>query len=179
MTRYVPPMFNKLRRAVEKAVAPGAVLSYSQSGEDLVLDFLVGYRSTGFYVDVGANNPVRGSNTFRFYRKGWRGICIDAADFGSRFRVKRPRDQFIRSCVSDVPRTVTFHHFAHDTLSSISGERLYDNADHYALKGTEEMATMNLPDILRQAGCPTEFDILSIDVEGEPVSFAGFAPQIC
>ena len=31
----------------------------------------------GFYIDVGAHDPVRFSNTFYFYRNGWSGINID------------------------------------------------------------------------------------------------------
>lgn len=160
-------ILSKARRAAEKAFAPGSVLSYSQSGEDLVLDFLTGYAPTGFYVDVGCNHPIRLSNSYRFYRKGWAGICIDAnPKFARAFRSQRPRDQFIQACVSDREEQVTFHIFASDTLSSISGNRLYDNGDHYALDEVQALTTQPLGSILDAAGAPTDFEFLSIDVEG-------------
>src|SRR4051812_46477871 len=53
--------------------------SYSQHGEDaLVAELLGGYDlSAGIYVDVGANHPIRLSNTYLFYRKGHHGILIE------------------------------------------------------------------------------------------------------
>ena len=51
-------------------------ISYSQEGEDLVVDRLLNGKRNGFYVEVGCHHPYRYSNTFMFYKKGWRGICI-------------------------------------------------------------------------------------------------------
>ena len=158
---------NRVRRAIEKLIAPHAILSYSSAGEDLVLDFLTDYLPTGFYVDVGCNHARQHSNTYRFYRKGWSGIAIDAnAAFEREFARTRPRDQFIRACVSDKVEDVKFHHFHHDTLSSVSGAHFYDNDEHYALERIETMTTRRLDDILAEANCPERFDILNVDVEG-------------
>jgi FkbM family methyltransferase len=155
-----------LRRAAEKLVAPLGHVSYAQAGEDLVLDFLCNHQPTGFYVDVGCNHPVRGSNTYRLYRKGWSGLCIDAAaKFAPLYKAGRPRDRFVQAAVSDRPGEVTFHHFASDELSSIGGERLAD-LHGYGEVRTEVMPTRTLAAILDEAGVPAEFDILSIDVEG-------------
>src|ERR1035437_7606242 len=52
--------------------------SYGQSGEDMILSNIFFDKKIGFYVDVGANNPCIQSNTHFFYKKGWRGINIDA-----------------------------------------------------------------------------------------------------
>lgn len=174
----------KIRRAIEKAVAPKANISYAQAGEDLVLDFLCDYRPTGFYVDVGCNHPVRGSNTYRFYRKGWQGICVDAASkFAPMFSRSRPRDKFVRAAISDTAGSVQFNHFAQDELSSIGGERLADLAG-YELKFVETIETETLSAVLEEQGCPREFDFLSLDVEGhdEPalrsLDLASFRPRI-
>ena len=47
---------------------------YPQEGEDLVAARLLGDGDNGFYVDVGAHHPIGHSNTYLFYRRGWRGI---------------------------------------------------------------------------------------------------------
>jgi FkbM family methyltransferase len=52
-------------------------LSYAQFGEDLLLTHLLGHRSEGVYVDVGCFHPIVYSNTYIFYRRGWRGLAID------------------------------------------------------------------------------------------------------
>ena len=51
--------------------------SYSQSGEDMILRQLFDDKKKGFYVDVGAYQPKVFSNTYYFYKKGWRGINIE------------------------------------------------------------------------------------------------------
>jgi len=51
--------------------------SYSQNSEDVLIDRLLGNKKTGFYVDVGAYDPSRLSNTKRFYKNGWTGINIE------------------------------------------------------------------------------------------------------
>lgn len=61
--------------------------SFSQYGEDLIIDSLLHNKHRGFYVDVGAYDPHRISNTKRFYLKGWKGINIepDESNFQSLF----------------------------------------------------------------------------------------------
>jgi hypothetical protein len=51
--------------------------SYSQYGEDKIIDRLLGYKKSGFYINVGANHPYRFSNTYMFYKKGYRGVNIE------------------------------------------------------------------------------------------------------
>ena len=54
-----------------------AVKSYSQEGEDMVLYRIFEKQKSGFYVDIGAYHPKRFSNTYFFYKRGWRGINIE------------------------------------------------------------------------------------------------------
>lgn len=163
----IADLARKARRGFEKIVAPGANLSYAQAGEDLVLDFLTDYAPRGFYVDVGCNHAKQGSNSFRFYRKGWRGIAIDAnLAFGPEFRRSRPGDRFVQACVSDTVGEVDFHLFEGDALSSISGTALYDDPTKYAIKRVDRLITRTLDDILAAEDAPASFEFLSIDVEG-------------
>lgn len=53
-------------------------VSYSQNGEDILLEAIFYKQQKGFYVDVGAHHPIKYSNTFLLYKRGWRGINIDA-----------------------------------------------------------------------------------------------------
>jgi hypothetical protein len=58
--------------------------SYSQCAEDLMVDHLlqaiIKSGVKGFYVDVGCHHPKRGSNTYRLYKSGWKGILVDMED---------------------------------------------------------------------------------------------------
>ena len=74
--------------------------SYAQVGEDRILQALC--PKIGFYVEVGANHPLRCSNTFLLYLSGWRGIAIDANEsLISLFKKIRPLDQSIHALVSN------------------------------------------------------------------------------
>ena len=76
--------------------------SYSQEGEDLILQRFFEKQAVGFYVDVGAHHPRRYSNTYLFYKKGWSGINIDAMPNSmKRFDKYRPRDINIEKPISE------------------------------------------------------------------------------
>lgn len=53
--------------------------SYSQHGEDLLIRSalkMIGVEKPS-YLDIGTNYPILGNNTFLFYSKGSRGVCIE------------------------------------------------------------------------------------------------------
>ncbi|MBQ5963581.1 FkbM family methyltransferase, partial [Massilia sp. ZL223] len=68
-------------------------LSYAQNNEDVLLWRALGHVQGGFYIDVGANDPVEHSVTKAFYDRGWRGISIEPLpSFHQAFLAQRPRD---------------------------------------------------------------------------------------
>ena len=68
-------------------------ISYSQNNEDVLLWRALGHVRDGFYIDVGANDPVEHSVTKAFYDAGWSGISIEPLPaFHQAFMEQRPRD---------------------------------------------------------------------------------------
>ncbi len=68
-------------------------VSYAQNCEDVLLWRALGHVRNGFYIDVGANDPVEHSVTKAFYDAGWRGISIEPLpSFHQAFLEQRPRD---------------------------------------------------------------------------------------
>src|SRR2546430_2805880 len=53
--------------------------SYSQCGEDLLVNFIFGAirQSAVSYLDVGAHHPTFLSNTYLFYKAGGSGVCVE------------------------------------------------------------------------------------------------------
>ncbi len=89
--------------------------SYAQSGEDMIawtevnssqmtdgrLQMKNAMRG-GVYVDVGAYHPKLFSNTYLFYKKGWRGICVEPnPEMKGLFHLARPRDLFLNMGVGE------------------------------------------------------------------------------
>ena len=44
----------------------GVRLISSQCGEDLIIESLMPFKKDGFYIDIGANHPIKYSNKFLF-----------------------------------------------------------------------------------------------------------------
>ena len=65
--------------------------TYSQFGEDVELLATLG--PNGLYIDIGANHPFKGSNTFLLYQAGWRGLTMEPImSLCQQHRSVRPRD---------------------------------------------------------------------------------------
>lgn len=147
-----------------------ALKSYSQEGEDMILRRLFEKQQTGFYVDVGAHHPKRFSNTYFFYKKGWRGINIDAMpDSMKTFDSLRPRDINIEKPISDKKQTLRYYAFNEPALNGFSKKlsQQRDGLRDYHIIFEKDMETLTLKEIL-DAHLPDnqEIDFLSIDVEG-------------
>lgn len=148
-----------------------AITSYSQEGEDMILRRLFENQASGFYVDVGAHHPFRFSNTCFFYKKGWRGINLDATP-GSMvlFERFRSRDINLEIPVSNSNAVLTFHVFNEPALNGFSKELSQARqANHpgYVILEEPKLQTRELSDILAvhlPAGAVIDF--LTVDVEG-------------
>jgi len=148
-----------------------ALKSYSQEGEDMILRRLFENKKTGFYIDVGAHHPKRFSNTYFFYKKGWKGINIDAMPGSMKlFNKIRPRDINIEKPVSDKKQVMTYYAFNEPALNGfskkLSQQRASDD-NNYHIIFEKDIETSTLEEILDK-NLPKEqqIDFLSIDVEG-------------
>ena len=100
---------------------PFGFSSYSQHNEDLLVDLIFESKRDGFYVDVGANDPVFKNNTRRFYLRDWRGVECRTWPSGVFKGVVRERPKDINLNVAIGPKrgNMTFYHVADEsTLSS-------------------------------------------------------------
>jgi FkbM family methyltransferase len=143
---------------------------YGQDGEDLILNRLLEGQAIGFYVDVGAHHPVRFSNTYLFYRRGWRGINIDAMPGSMRkFNKLRPRDINIECGVAGSVGKLMYHCFNEPALNTFdTNEAEYKNKPPYQIITSVEVGVDRL-DALLARHLPTgqQIDFLSVDVEGK------------
>ncbi|WP_084182646.1 FkbM family methyltransferase [Nevskia soli] len=144
--------------------------SYAQEGEDLVVDRLFDGHSRGFYVDIGAHHPFRFSNTFFFYRKGWKGICVDPLPGTLQiFNKYRPKDIFIQAGISMQATTLTYFMFNEPALNTFDAEiaKKRNGLSNNKIVDAIEVETVRLSSVLEaNLGKNQKIDILSIDVEG-------------
>jgi FkbM family methyltransferase len=96
-----------------------AFVSYAHNGEDVILHRVFGGQESGFYVDVGAHDPVVGSVTKALHDRGWSGINIEPGSKFPALVAARPRDVNLQMAVMDRSGEVAFVEHASD--GGISG----------------------------------------------------------
>ena len=167
---------SKLIRVYQSPVKASGVLpkfarlSYSQEGEDLLLERFFENKKNGFYVDIGAHHPQRFSNTYNFYKKGWRGINIDAMpESMSSFNDVRPMDTNIEIGVSLEKSELTYYMFNEPALNTFSDEeaKKKDGLRNFKIIAKKKIETIPLSIILKEHLPPyVQIDFMTIDVEG-------------
>ena len=143
------------------------MVSYAQNGEDVLLDRLFPRDAKGFYVDIGANDPVQDSVTKHFYDLGWHGINVEpAADAFQRLAELRPRDVNLNFGVSDASGTLTLHETPAGTGASTFSDDLADRLLEDGISFTDRpVPVVTLAEIFEEH-IDGEIDFLTIDVEG-------------
>jgi len=148
---------------------------WSQHGEDPVLcDLLKDHLKDGYYVDVGANHPLRRSNTYRLYCQGMRGITVEPnLELHMLQRQIRPDDTHLGAGVAAEAGLLVFYEFNYHVFSTYSREDCDNILADESNIGAELLATNPMPvfplsqilDDCRPADRET-FALLSVDTEG-------------
>lgn len=145
-------------------------ISYSQDKEDIFLTKYFKNKKKGFYIDVGAHHPSRFSNTYLFYKKGWKGINIDATPGSMKlFNILRPLDTNIEIPVSNNNKKINYYIFDEPALNSFSLKLSKDRDlnTKYKIKKIIKLLPKKLSEILDTYLLKkTKIDFMSIDVEG-------------
>ena len=134
----------------------------AENEQQLVLEFFGDM--PGFFVEVGANHPQVGSQTWHLEQRGWRGILIEPQpELANQLRQMRSAKVFEVACSSpeNIGRRLPF--YIAGPLSSLDRDRM---APGSLPKAVIEVPIRALDDVLADAGAPQPFDFLSIDVEG-------------
>lgn len=143
-------------------------ISYSQEGEDLILNRIFERKNRGFYVDVGAHHPIRFSNTYLFYKKGWRGINIEPNPVNIKlFQRYRPNDINIQAAVGK-KGVLKYYIFDEPALNTFD-EYLAKEREKagYRVVSTINIELIPLSEILKvYLPKNTKIDFMNIDCEG-------------
>lgn len=143
---------------------------FSQFGEDILLSNLFGGdKKSGVYVDVGAYHPIELSNTYFFYRRGWRGINIEPTPHNYQLLLKqRAEDININSSVSLSENPVHFYIFSEHAINTISKDKSEESSKlGYNVQSTIQVQSAPLEKILdNYLPKNAHIDFLSVDVEG-------------
>jgi FkbM family methyltransferase len=163
-----PSAYRLLLKLYKEFVSGFTQKSYSQEGEDMILRRIFEHQLHGFYVDVGAHHPVRFSNTFFFYKRGWKGINIDCNPGSMNlFNLRRRKDINLEYAISDKFEVLKFHTYDEPAVNTFLPENDEVKDSKYMLLKTVNIESVTLEYVLsRFAIKQTPIDFLTIDVEG-------------
>jgi FkbM family methyltransferase len=143
------------------------VETYTFFGEDRILEQWININEIGIYVDIGSNHPIRGSNSFKLYKRGWTGLCVDGnQDLVKQSKKVRPKDINIHAYVSDSESDLFFTEFENNSVSSFEEQHIQFWQNKSIIKSRKLVKTVTLNTLLQQYQIPSNFQVLSIDVEG-------------
>jgi len=145
-------------------------MSFSQEGEDMILRCLLSDINKGFYIDIGAYHPMRFSNTNFFYRKGWRGINIEAMPNSIKlFNKYRSEDINLELALSDKKEELIYFIFNETALNGFLSIRRIKELENKGYKLIEKklIKTTILSEVLEKyINRKKRINFMSIDVEG-------------
>ena len=142
------------------------LVSYAQNFEDVLLWRALQHVENGFYIDIGAQDPVVDSVSLVFHERGWKGIHAEPTPrYAAMLRQQRPGDTVIEAAVSNLTGLLAFFEIQNTGIST--GEKKI--AQEHRERGFEineiSVPTVPLSSILQSCG-KRDIHWLKIDVEG-------------
>lgn len=160
-------------------------ISYAQNFEDLMLLRCFKEVSKGFYIDVGAQDPISDSITNLFYLRGWSGINIEpSVEYFTRLEKQRVRDINLNIAVSDRDSEAKFFEVPGSGLSTLNFENASDLENNQVSGIWRTIQTKTLNSVLTENSIPQVIEFLKIDVEGfekavlSGIDFEAYRPKI-
>lgn len=135
----------------------------------------------GYFVDVGANEPHKDSQSWPLEQAGWRGILVEPQpNLAEALRAARTAQVFAVACSSPQNAGGTM-------VLNVAGP--YSSLESTLAAGARRQGTIAVPvrtldSILLEANAPTPIDFLSVDVEGHEIEvlsgfdFARWRPRL-
>ena len=145
--------------------------TYAQHSEDVLVEQILGSGSVRSFIDVGANDGVLFSNTYKFAKAGTRGLCLEPCP-SSFFKLRlnhlfHPRVKCIRAAVSNRSGSISFIKDGYEEILSRVADPPCSQAENQSFhEAAITVSTVTLEQILHKYSRFQQTDLLSVDVEG-------------
>ena len=127
-------------------------------GEDIFISRFFKNKLKGNYVDIGCYHPIKGSLTYKLFKKGWTGLNIDLSKVSiDLFKLSRPNDINIQAAITDFDGETFYYENGFINQQNSLNEN--SNLKKIPIKA------FKLSTILKENNLK-KIDFLNIDVEG-------------
>jgi FkbM family methyltransferase len=144
--------------------------SKSQLQQDLNVINHYNHKRRGYFVEIGANDGVKLSNTYLLETQfNWKGICVEPIlSTFQELKVNRPNSICVEKAVYNRSNMlVDFYIYNDDTLYSGISDHLTSHKSMVENNKTwDKTPTITLLDLLDEAKAPKFIEYLSLDTEG-------------
>ncbi len=142
--------------------------THSQFGEDIILSEIFRNQPLGHFLDVGANHPKVLNNTYKLYKKGWRGVNIEPGKkMFELIQAVRPDDKTLQIGVGKNSGQATFYEMDVDSISTFNKKVAHNSQYGKKIIGSNLVKILTLAHIFEAEFNELHCDLLSIDVEGD------------
>ena len=141
-------------------------VSYAQNFEDVMLRRALNNVVRGFYIDVGAQDPIVDSVSMGFYEEGWRGVHVEpVASYAARLRAQRPDELVVQAALGAQRGTLRFFDVVETGLSTADPNAAARYRDSGRTVREIEVPCLTLAELMAPYA---DIDVhwLKIDVEG-------------
>jgi FkbM family methyltransferase len=149
----------------------------SQYGQDKYCHTLFSEKTDGTYVEIGAHNGIKFSNTYIFQQLGWRGMCIEPIPevYNELCKNRNSNCICIRGCIADFSGEAQFLHVVGhcEMLSGLTQKYDPRHVNRIRMEATANRDTLALHTVMcyKLNDLLTLYsffhvDILTIDTEG-------------
>ena len=115
-------------------------ISHSQNFEDYRLYRAFQTLATGYYIDIGAYDPIYHSVSYNFYEQGWRGVNVEPTfQSFSKLLQQRPNDINLQKFVTDTSSRVRLFVVPNSGLSTSNRDNLKAIENISSIEILEEM----------------------------------------
>jgi FkbM family methyltransferase len=170
---------------LDKVFSRERLISYAQNFEDVMLFRALNEIQNGFYVDVGAGDPMNASVTRLFYEQGWSGINIEPHPVPFQaLEHQRGRDLNLQMLASNFCGTENFYLLDNMDYSTANLEVAVKHQESGQKYSISEVQTITLNEIFSNHLQNRDVHFLKVDVEGsekeviEGINLVDFRPWI-
>ena len=137
--------------------------------DEWIVKNIINLPDDGIFVDVGAADAIKRSNTYHFEKNGWKGLCIEGDPFffesnsdeeGENYPLSKYRGHAINAVISENDGELEFMSRGRHSLSQVWNENHWPSSEH------TKVPCFRLDTILKKYDWIEGIDLLDISTRG-------------